>query len=76
MKRVVNINEQVTFKMSAAGEALWREHIRTLRLSVADYVMDEYTWPLFEVMSFFGPHIQFGTPSLLFEGNNLHLCDE
>jgi hypothetical protein len=71
----VNLNEQVTFRMTEAGTRLWRAHIRELLLNEDAYVEDEYKWPLWEVMSFFGPHTFNGMPKPLIEGNALHLRD-
>jgi hypothetical protein len=69
---IIHLGDPVTFRMTEEGTRLWRDHILYLRLKEADYVLDgPYTWPLFEVMSFFGPHTSFGKPMLLIENNEL-----
>jgi hypothetical protein len=72
-----SINTVVTFRLTHAGLDVWFEHCRQLGLDPSQYVSmginedGSYTWPLWEVMSVFGPHIYMAMPRMFFEGNEL-----
>jgi hypothetical protein len=73
--RTLSLNDQVTFRMTTKGERLWRQYIRNLLLEEADYVKHEYTWPLWEVMTFFGPHLRIGLHEGVIQDNEIILRD-
>jgi hypothetical protein len=81
MTNRTNLNDRFTFRMTREGQRVWVNHLTGLLIDSAEQRKmgqtsdGSFVWPLWQIMSVFGPSIYAGMPHVLIEGNEMLSVD-